>query len=1016
MRTERDIFYNDVNVRYSNLITIQFNTNIIDKTPGIKTASISDIKSEVLRKYFSTIIQRYGCVNLEKVFPKTYWGDTVRTHRRTHQPVKVPDLSQIYRINFSQLVPIDSIIVELKKLPFISFAEPPSECHFVSAPSDPLYTGNGKWAFDRIFAERAWDITRGSHDIVISINDSFDDTSSTQIHEDLISKVVNATLPYYGGHGTSVAGIAGATTNNDTGIASLGWNLNLMLNTWGHEGVYEAVSNGADVINFSWIPGNSATRTAIDYALSQGVVCVGGAGDESINDLIIPFIAEPAGYYFSSTKQVIAVSATRWDGQNETFVDGWNYCPGTDYFVGPTQSFIDCAAPGMSINIITGHNTYSSQGAGTSDAAPFVSALAGLILSINDALTPSQIYTIITNTTDKVGQYSYLPVGSTGKTWNKYLGYGRINAYKALKYTIENYGGTFTQNVIIPKGDTWNLQPGVTLKFADNCSLIVYGVLHAQGTASNKITFDRIGSAGYWGYLQFDSSYVAQGGNINCLNNVIVKHSAGIKILRSDCVQIVNSVIDSCVQGIYIENSSPWIVGSDIRPNNNAIYGSGLASPYINNNVLHKESEYPGYHTCLGIYLTEYMLPTASQNTISGFDIGMYYGGTSVAAWFLDDQGYYPYPNNQIINNNTGLMVGWGAICCAGGQYDYGFNSIHSNTRDLYCYLNSNIWVDGNYWGGGNPTSPYCDNTSHIYFTSTLSTDPWNLNNYQKPQESTHSVPELLKKSKNTDVYAKLAKGFALEKSGKIDEAIMHYKDMAGENIAANAALTQIALLSKKFNKGDIKPFLIELLERKNENESDIIGLLANIALDNGNYDEAMNLYNDIISRFPDSYLALNARLNKVFAALHVEKNVKKAAQILSELEQISITDVGLNQRMQIAREFILKPSSDEYSANKKALHATNAGNVITEYALSNNYPNPFNPNTTISFQLPQDVYVKLMIFDALGREVKTLINEKKRKGIYTVKFDGANLPSGVYFYALQAEGFYLTKKMLLVK
>ena len=85
-------------------------------------------------------------------------------------------------------------------------------------------------------------------------------------------------------------------------------------------------------------------------------------------------------------------------------------------------------------------------------------------------------------------------------------------------------------------------------------------------------------------------------------------------------------------------------------------------------------------------------------------------------------------------------------------------------------------------------------------------------------------------------------------------------------------------------------------------------------------------------------------------------------------------------------------------------------------FALSQNYPNPFNPTTMIDYQLPINSHVVLKVFDVLGREVKTLVNGRQNAGNHAVAFDGSRLPSGVYFYRLQAGSYSSTKKLLLLK
>ena len=86
------------------------------------------------------------------------------------------------------------------------------------------------------------------------------------------------------------------------------------------------------------------------------------------------------------------------------------------------------------------------------------------------------------------------------------------------------------------------------------------------------------------------------------------------------------------------------------------------------------------------------------------------------------------------------------------------------------------------------------------------------------------------------------------------------------------------------------------------------------------------------------------------------------------------------------------------------------------DYILEQNYPNPFNPTTTISYSVPKESFVSLQVYDILGNEISTLVNEKKPQGYYNIEFNAKDLPSGIYFSRIQAGSFVAVKKMILLK
>jgi hypothetical protein len=89
---------------------------------------------------------------------------------------------------------------------------------------------------------------------------------------------------------------------------------------------------------------------------------------------------------------------------------------------------------------------------------------------------------------------------------------------------------------------------------------------------------------------------------------------------------------------------------------------------------------------------------------------------------------------------------------------------------------------------------------------------------------------------------------------------------------------------------------------------------------------------------------------------------------------------------------------------------------VPERFNLYNNYPNPFNPRTMISFDVAESRHVSVKVYDIQGKEVEILVNQNLTPGKYNVDFNGENLASGIYFYSLETENVYQVKKMVMIK
>lgn len=317
--------------------------------------------------------------------------------------------------------------------------------------------------------ELAWDIERGDSTIIVAVLDAgirfghpefqnrlwqnnseiingIDDDGNGFIDDifgwDFINKDNDPTDDH--GHGTNVAGIIGANANNKIGYAGVDWFCKLMIgkildnNNRGSlngfaEGVYYAVDNGADVINMS-VGGSFNSQLfqeAIQYAYDNGVVVVACMMNE--NNSVIYY---PAGY-----ETTIAVGSTN-PNDERTSPFFWRSTSGSNF-----GQHIDVVAPGnyiygLSNNSDTNYNTYWG---GTSQATPLVAGLCALLLAQNPDRTPDDIKTIIRNSSvDQVGKSFEDTPG-----FDIYHGYGRVNAYQALTYSVSSIEDKYEESNVI---------------------------------------------------------------------------------------------------------------------------------------------------------------------------------------------------------------------------------------------------------------------------------------------------------------------------------------------------------------------------------------------------------------------------------------------------------------------------------------------------------------------------------------------------------------------------------------
>jgi subtilisin family serine protease len=385
-------------------------------------------------------MERYGVHGAAQVFPH-----------------KSSELGRIYRLVFDPGHDVLEVAEDFAGDGLVLYAEPWYIHQLCDVPNDTFYVSGLQWYLNTVQAPQAWDITHGDSTVVIGIVDTgvdwdhpdlwdniwinpgedlngngrLDITEWNNLDDDAngyiddffgwdfggAGSADNNPMEYAAVHGTHVAGIASAVTDNRTGVAGVGWNCAIMAVKanrdgqdgirFGYQGILYAADNGADVINLSW--GNTSDsdfeREVIDSANARGAIIVASAG----NDPPVSPPETPAMHYPSGYDHVIAVAATNISDR----AAGWTYY----------GDWVDVAAPGEGI-YNTWYNDIYAMLQGTSMSSPLVAGIAGLLRSVDPDMTSDEFEEKMWYTSDDI--YDINP------TYAGWLGGGRVNAYSAL--------------------------------------------------------------------------------------------------------------------------------------------------------------------------------------------------------------------------------------------------------------------------------------------------------------------------------------------------------------------------------------------------------------------------------------------------------------------------------------------------------------------------------------------------------------------------------------------------------
>jgi parallel beta-helix repeat protein len=536
----------------------------------------------------------------------------------------------------------------------------------------------------------------------------------------------------------------------------------------------------------------------------------------------------------------------------------------------------------------------------------------------------------------------------------------------------------FDNSITINSGVTLTVTPGSVLSFTSGASLIVNGTLNASGTLSSPITFNFISPTTQNG-IQFNSG--SSGSTISyckILNAYRGIYENGVS------VNILNSALSSCTYGIYLYNSSPTIQINNIHNNSYGIYLTS-SSPYLYNNYIQNNSQY-------GVYCTTNSNPKFGNGSAQG--------------------------KNNITGNPYGLFCWNNSLPMLGknSPLDGGYNNLVNTNYNVYNMSSNGIYANNNWWGSTTPSNFKISSGSGNVTWSPYRTSPATIS--PRPTLSKTNGNSIAEGSNDIPLLSDLQKAMELIATNNLPEArniclnlITNYPDYAVSYNALNLLKDTYSANEISSSKDNYK----SLFNTKGKKNLYAMAGLVLADIDKGN---KLSLIDNVINDYKNESVVELALFDK-FVCYYFEKaDTANALVVSKELDQIFPQSQGAVE----AHRILGDKGYDNINENQGQPLQKTTVETPNGYALLGNYPNPFNPSTNISYQLPEAARVTLKVYDMLGREVAKLVDSEMETGRYSVAFNGSGLSSGIYFVRFIVtpqngnQPITKTMKMLLAK
>jgi len=375
---------------------------------------------------------------------------------------------------------------------------------------------------------------------------------------------------------------------------------------------------------------------------------------------------------------------------------------------------------------------------------------------------------------------------------------------------------------------------------------------------------------------------------------------------------------------------------------------------------------------------------------------------------------------NRIWNNYTGVYGDYNSLPELGNWGTNGYNSIKNNSSmDVWSENTNTVYALYNYWGSSTPDPNVSDN---VVWEPYLTFDPTGGLRKQ-PGETASAIlahgnadPDTTGKSEFSKAYQTYLHGDYAEAESQFEVLVNKYPDKP-------AGLQALALIDYCYqnldNRAASSSYLNQVAETYKGKE--ISGLASSISVGqlvrDGAYDEAISTSQKILDGYADKNLGKYALYDLGTIYWYYLEDHEAGEKYYRQLIARWPEDDLAASAMATLGEW--KPRAQSPSPDSSQA-LTKLPAIPREYALSQNFPNPFNPSTEIQYQLPEANRTTLKIYNVLGQRVVTLIDDQKPAGYYTVRWDGRNalgekVGAGIYLCRMQAGEFVKTMKMTLL-